>query len=316
MLELVFLGTGSGVPTPKRNLSSLYCRYEGDSWLWDCGEGTQRQLFKAGLNFMGIDRIFITHWHADHWAGIIGLMQTMNLEKRTAPLHVYAPEAERFLGDILDLDYWGPRFKIIPTDVPYRGKEITALHTTKEYEILSIPVKHGIPAVSYAFKEADRINVDIKKAETIYGLKQGPLVGQLKDKGSVEYKGRRIKLMDVALVKRGVKVVYSGDTKICETMAAISTGADVLIHETTFASAAEMEGTQHSTPEAAARLAKEAGVKTLVLTHFSRRYLDVSDLVAKAKKILPSSIAASDFLRLRIRDDGTETDNIRDRKPA
>ena len=114
MLEIVFLGTGSGIPSKRRNHAAIWLRYEGETLLWDCGEGTQRQLLKAGINFMKIDRIFITHWHADHWAGLIGLIQTMNLEKRRKALHIYGPDAERFVGDILDLDYWGPRFRVVP----------------------------------------------------------------------------------------------------------------------------------------------------------------------------------------------------------
>ncbi|MBU0953549.1 MAG: ribonuclease Z [Nanoarchaeota archaeon] len=310
MLDLVFLGTGSGIPTPKRNLAAIWCRYEGECWLWDCGEGTQRQLFKAKLNFMKIDKIFITHWHADHWAGIIGLMQTMNLEKRTAPLTIYAPEAERFLGNILDLDYWGPRFKIKPVDVPYQGDAITVLHKTKTYQILSTPVQHGIPSVAYAFKEADTINVDIKKAEKKFGLKQGPAVGKLKSQGKLTYKGKTITLDDVGTVRRGIKVVYTGDTMVCDTVKTLATAADVLIHDATFGEE-DIKETKHAHPEEVAKLAHAAGVNHLVLTHFSRRYTDVSDLVATAKKAFPKTLAATDYLHLAISDRGLTTTHLR-----
>jgi ribonuclease Z len=165
MLEIVFLGTGSGIPTPSRNHAGIWLRYEGESMLWDCGEGTQRQIFKARLNFMKIDRIFITHWHADHWAGLIGLLLTMNLEHRIAPLYIYGPEADRFVSDILDLGYWRTSFKVMAETVPHEGKEITSLVKTPDFEITSIPVEHSVPAVAYCFKEHDRRNVDIKKAE-------------------------------------------------------------------------------------------------------------------------------------------------------
>ncbi|HDD35478.1 MAG TPA: ribonuclease Z [Candidatus Desulfofervidus auxilii] len=296
MLELVFLGTGSGIPTKKRNHAAIWLRYEGESFLWDCGEGTQRQLMIAKLSFMKINRIYITHWHADHWAGIIGLMQTMNLEKRRRNLYIYGPDAERFVNDILDLDYWGPRFRVIAKNVPYEGREITTIFKTKRFEIQSIPVKHSVPAVAYCFKEYDRWNVDIKKAEKLYGLKQGPLVGKLKRDGILKFKGKTIKLEDVGILRKGVKVVYSGDTQTCKNLEKISENADILITDATFEE--EQETRMHSGAKDAAKLAKKMGVKKLVLTHFSRRYVDVRPLVEEAKKIFPNTVAAEDFMKI------------------
>ncbi len=299
MLEIVFLGTGSGIPSRKRNHAAIWLGYEGDSMLWDCGEGTQKQLMKSGISFMKVDRIFITHWHADHWAGLIGLMQTMNMEKRKEPLFIYAPEAERFISDLLDLGYWGPRFRIIPKDVPFEGGEITTIHSTKPFDILSVPVNHTVPAVAYCFKEKDKVNVDIKKAEELYGLRQGPLVGKLKDKGKITYKGEEIKLEDVGIVLKGIKVVYSGDTKSCETLSRLAEGADVLIQDATFES--ERENRMHAGAKEAAILAKKTGVEKLILTHFSRRYTDVSVLVAEAKKQFDNVAAAEDFMKITLK---------------
>ncbi|MBI4176180.1 MAG: ribonuclease Z [Candidatus Aenigmarchaeota archaeon] len=302
MLEIVFLGTVSGIPTRKRNHSSIWLQYSSEteeSLLWDCGEGTQRQMLKAGVNFMRIGGIFITHWHADHWAGIIGLLQTMNLEKRTEPLRIYGPEAERFVDDILDLGYWGPRFEVVPVEVPFEGSGITGLYKSKDFEILSTPVRHNIPAAAYCFKENDAWGVDIKKAEKLYGLKTGPLVGKLKEHGEIEFKGRKIRLEDVGIVKRGIKVVYSGDTKYSENLVKLASGADMLIHEATFL---ETEaGDMHSSPKDAAMVANQAGVKKLVLTHFSRRYQDAKPLEDDARKAFPDTVAAEDLMRLTLK---------------
>ncbi len=267
--------------------------------LFDCGEGTQRQLMKARLSFMKLKHIFITHWHADHWLGLIGLLQTMGLEGRTEPLFIHAPEAERFVSDILDLGYWGPRFRVIPKDVPYEGDDVAPVMKSKEYEILSIPVKHSVPAVAYAFKEKGAVNVDIKKAEKLYGLKQSPMVGKLKKEGKVTYKGKTIKLEDIAIVKKGVKAVYSGDTKPCRNMETISEGADLLIHEATFEE--EKESRMHAGAKEAAQLARKAGVGELILTHFSRRYVDVSPLVDEARKIFPKTVAARDYMKVSLK---------------
>ena len=298
MLEIVFLGTGSGIPTKRRNHSAIWLRYEGEHMLWDCGEGTQRQLLNAGTNFMKIDRIFITHWHADHWAGLIGLIQTMNLEKRRRTLHIYGPEAERFVSDILDMDYWGPRFRIVPETLPAEGDEITTILKTRDFQILSTPVNHTVPAVAYCFREKDRVNVNLKKAGR-FGLGQGPLIGKLKARGEIEYKGQVVRLEDVSDVSPGLKVVYSGDTKPCRTLEKISQDADVLIHDATFVE--EKENRMHAGAKEAAQIAKKANVKKLVLTHFSRRYQDTRTLQERAEKIFKNTVVAEDFMRLNLR---------------
>jgi ribonuclease Z len=299
MLEIVFLGTGSGIPSKKRNPAAIWLQYESECMLWDCGEGTQRQLMNAGLNFMKIGKIFISHWHADHWAGLIGLMQTLNLEKRKKPLWIYGPEAERFVGDILDLDYWGPRFRIIPKNVPFEGSEVSTVLKEGKFKILSIPVEHTVPSVAYAFQENDSWNVDIKKAEQLYGLKQGPLVGKLKDKGSLVFKGKTISLEEVGILKPGIKLAYSGDTRPCKNLITLSKDADLLICDATFAE--EMKTKMHSGAKEAGQLAKKAGVKQLALTHFSRRYQDVRELEKEAKKAFPNTIVAEDFMRIKLK---------------
>ena len=300
MLEIVFLGTGSSIPSKRRNLSSVWLSYSDSCMLFDCGEGTQRQLLYAGLNFMKIDHIFITHWHADHWAGLIGLMQTMNMEKRKRPLHIYGPEAERFVGDLLDLDYWGPGFQVQAHNIPYEGHEISVAVDEPEFQVLSVPSRHSVPSVAYAFKEKDRVNVDIEKAG-LYGIKQGKAVGKLKEQGFLEVKGKKVKLEDVALVKLGVKTVYSGDTAPSENVVDLAKNADLLIHEATMEE--DIVKRMHTSPRQAGQVAKKANAKRLLLTHFSRRYSDVAPLVDEAKKEFPEAIAAEDFMHIKLKID-------------
>lgn len=302
MIEIVFLGTGASVPSRNRNLASVWMQYsaaEGESMLFDCGEGTQSQMMRAGLSFMKINRIFITHWHADHWAGLIGLVQTMNLEKRRLPLHVYAPEAERFIDNLLQLGYWAPRFRIVPVDCPFEGSEISSLYKSREFEVLSSPARHSVPAVLYCLREKERVRVDIRKAERLFGLRQGRLVGRLKAEGRVLFKGKEIRVGDVAEVSEGLKVVYTGDTQVCENLLKISRNADVLIHDSTFES--KDETIMHAAAGEAAETARKAGVRHLILTHFSRRYQDVSEMEKEARKIFPDTIAARDFLRVTVK---------------
>lgn len=298
MLEIVFLGTGSGVPSTKRKPSSIWLQYGEDAMLWDCGEGTQMQMMKARTSFMRVDRIYITHWHADHWAGLIGLMQTMNMEGRKKDLHIYGPEAERFVSDLLDLDYWGPRFRVIPHNIPFQGSAVTKVHETKDYSIFSIPVKHSVPSVGYAFHEKDVWNVDIKKANKL-GLQQGPLVGKLKREGKVKVGRKTVTMKQVGYIKKGIQVAYTGDTEPCRNLEKLSSGVDLLIHDATFME--ESEGRMHGDVKAAAKLAKKSGVKELMLTHFSRRYVDVEPLGEEARKIFKATKVAKDLMRVRIK---------------
>jgi ribonuclease Z len=298
MLDIVFLGTGSGIPSKRRNPASIRLQYEDEAFLWDCGEGTQKQLMMARTSFMKVDRIFITHWHADHWAGIIGLMQTMNMEGRKKALHVYGPEAERFVGDLLDLDYWGPRYRVIAHNVPFEGSELTPAYESKKFSILSIPVKHSVPAVGYAFHERDVWNVDIQKAGR-FGLRQGPLVGRLKRDGKVTVGGKTVTLEQVGYVKKGVRAAYTGDTEPCKNLEKLCQGADLLIHDATFLE--EMESRMHGDVKAAARLASRCGVGELILTHFSRRYTDIRPLKDEAVKIFRRTRVAEDLMRIRLK---------------
>jgi ribonuclease Z len=167
------------------------------------------------------------------------------------------------------------------------------------FKVLSIPVEHTVPSVAYAFQEDDSWNVDIKKAEALYGLKQGPLVGKLKEKGSIELKGKKISLEEVGIHKPGIKLVYSGDTRPCQNLLTISKAADLLIHDATFAE--EDESKMHSGAKEAAQIARKAGVSQLYLTHFSRRYQDIRELEKEAKKFFPNTVVAEDFMRIKLK---------------
>lgn len=301
MLEIVFVGTGAAIPTMKRSLASVWMKYsseQSEALLFDCGEGAQLRLMNARLGFMKIDHIFISHWHADHWSGLLGLLQTMNLEGRRKPLHVYGPEADRFVDAILELGYWAPRYQVIAHEVPFEGDEMTTVYQSKDFAILSTPARHSVPAVVYCFKENDKVNVDLEKAKR-FGLGQGRLVGQLKAKGSVVVKGKRVKLDQVASIKPGLKVVYTGDTKSCATLDAIAKDADLLIHDSTFED--EKATAMHAGAVQAAETAKKAGVQQLILTHFSRRYPDISELEKKARAVFPNTRAAKDLMKIRMK---------------
>lgn len=298
MIVVTFLGTVSGIPSKERNHPSLVIEYFGeekDTLLFDCGEGTQLQLMKANISFMKINKIFITHWHADHFAGLIPLIQTMNLEKRKKELKIFGPEAEKFVSTILSLGYFGCKFPVKPINVPLEGGEISLIDEDEEYEVYSIPVLHSIPSVAYCFKEKDRWKIDEKKLKEL-GLKRGYWLRKLKAQGKAVYKGREIKIEEIGKIKKGLKIVYSGDTKPCDNIVKISMDADLLIHDATFLE--EQEGKAHADVKQAAKIAKKANVKQLILTHISRRYKNAEELEAEAKKVFENTRVAYDLMKV------------------
>ncbi|MCX6815717.1 MAG: ribonuclease Z [Candidatus Aenigmarchaeota archaeon] len=301
-IEVTFLGTTAGIPTKYRNHASIHLNYRSENefcYLFDCGEGTQRQIFSAGLNFMRINEIFISHWHADHFAGLLGLMETMNLEQRQKALTIFGPEATEFVNTLLDLGYASKKFDVIPVDVPYEGEDIANLLETDEFCIASIPVKHSIPAVAYAFIEKDRVKIDKEKTKLLGLPEKGPIYKKMKETGHVLFKNKKIMLGDVSKIERGKKIVYSGDTMATNNMIKIAAGADLLIHDSTFFTDSLEKDYKHTTLDEVLEIAGKAAVKQLILTHISRRYQDVDELKEKIKDY-PNVKLAKDFMQVVI----------------
>ena len=300
-IEVTFLGTTAGIPTKYRNHAAIHLLYRSEQefqTLFDCGEGTQRQIFTAGLNFMRLDNIFISHWHADHFAGLLGLMETMNLEKRQKELAIFGPEAGNFVEGLLDLGYASKNFPIVAKDVPFEGNEVTTLLDDPEFSIVSIPAKHGIPAASFAFVEKDRVKIDKEKAHKLGLPAQGLIYRKIKENGSAEFKGKTIELDEIALIEKGKKVVYSGDTMVTKNMLKLAEGADLLIHDSTFFEEDVFDKQyRHTTFEDVLKIAQEAKVKEVILTHISRRYQNV-ELMKEKLKDYPNAKIAKDFMKV------------------
>ena len=299
-IEVTFLGTTAAIPTKYRNHAAIYVTYRSEnefSYLWDCGEGTQRQIFTAGLNFMRLNEIFISHWHADHFAGLLGLLETMSLENRQKQLSIFAPEAERFVPSLTNLGYSTKDFPIVAKSVYHDGSSIQTLVDEQEFQIQSMPMRHGIPAVAYALVEKDRIKIDSEKAKKLGLPEKGPIFRTLKENGEAVFKGQKIRLEDVSNITKGKKVVYSGDTLVNRNMLKLAENADLLIHDSTFFAEMKEEGYKHATFEDVIKLAKEASVKQVVLTHISRRYQDIQELKEKISKHENVRIA-KDFMKV------------------
>jgi ribonuclease Z len=296
MLSITFLGTGAACPSIERNVAGLAVAREGETLLFDCGEGTQRQMMRYGVSF-AFREIFFTHYHADHMLGVTGLMRTMGLQDRTLPVTLYGPRgAERILGAAISLGIERNRFPIEIRELA-AGERIAR----EEYDIVVFPTDHRADTVGYALAERTRLgrfNPDLARE---LGVPEGPLWGKLHKGETVELPdGRRVGPADlVGSPRRGRIVVYTGDTRPSLTVVEAARGADLLIHDSTFGEEErERAGeTGHSTAAQAAEVAREAGARRLVLTHISPRYTrEAPELLAEAKAVFPDSVVARDGL--------------------
>ncbi len=300
MLTLTFLGTGAAVPTIDRNVSGLALQREGETILFDCGEGNQRQMMRYGVGF-SFTEIFFTHYHADHILGVTGLLRTMGLQDRTAPVTLYGPRgAQRVLNTAISLGIERNKFPV----------EIVELRPgdrlpREEYDIVVFETEHRADTIGYALVEHTRLGRFHPERARELGIPEGPLWGRLHKGETIGLEdGRSIAPADlVGEPRAGRTVVYSGDTRPCLPLIEAARGADLLVHEATFGSE-ELERareTGHSTAAEAARVALDAGVRRLVLTHISPRYTrDAPELLAEARAVFPETIIARDGLMVDV----------------
>ncbi len=288
MLKVTFLGTSASIPTVDRSLPSIALRGK-ELYLFDCGEGAQRQMMKYKIGFGSVKAIFISHLHLDHFLGIFGLMETLRLSSSFAQkLTIFAPKG--FQGalinkwDFLDL------------------QEIKAGELLRDSEaaISAFRVKHDRESFGFVYKEHDRLKFYEEKAHKL-GLK-GVLFREIQEKGHVMVGRKKINLDDVTWTKKGRKIVYAGDCLPSKSTVDAAKDADILIHEATFARefGKEAKERNHSTAEQAAKIAKEAGAKQLVLTHMSGRYNDTAELLKEAREIFQNTVVAEDGLALQL----------------
>jgi ribonuclease Z len=300
-LSIIFLGTGGSWPTVKRNVSSVALKRAGEILLFDCGEGTQRQFQKSSLSYMQISKIFITHFHGDHFLGIPGLIQTMQLNDRDIPLYIYGPKGMNdLLVQLLSLGYFKPNYPVISQELD--GGDILEF---EGYKINVIRANHGVPALAYCLVENMRPGKFDKPKALSLGIPEGPLFSKLQKGETISLKDGRKITPDVVLghERKGRKIVFSGDTRPMKEMVEFAKDADVLIHEATFESELEDVAGEygHTTAAQAAEIAKEANVEKLFLIHISPRYIDYRLLEEDARKIFKESFVPKDFQEIDIK---------------
>lgn len=318
MLSVTFLGTSAARPTVERGVSAIALQREGETLLFECGEGTQRQMMRYGVSF-SLNEIFVTHFHADHFLGITGLVRTLGLQGREAPLHLYGPRgAKRTLSQATELGV-----ERAPFEVVVRELKAGQVLPRDGYDLEVIGVDHGRGAVGFALREHRRLGRFNPDRARELGVPEGPLWGRLHRGETVEFDERaddgtsvRRRVGPGELVgpdRPGRLVVYSGDTRPCAAVVDAAQAADLLIHEATFGAEEKdrAKETLHSTAQEAAQVALAARVRRLVLTHISARYSAAPGLLRdEAREVFGETIVAKDGMEIEVPypDEGGEPD--------
>lgn len=293
-MKIVFLGTGGTYPSKVRNVTSVAVQLPGEVVMFDCGEGTQRQLMRSSVSFMKIRKIFISHLHADHFLGLPGLIQSMSLNGREQALSIYGPRGtKRNVSSMLALGYFRPGFSVTTKDLKPGGSV-----NFETYTVRCAKADHSVPCLAFSLEEGPRAGrFDLKKARKL-GIPEGPLFRRLQEGRPVRLGSTTIMPEEVLGPRRsGRKIVYSGDTKPSREIIRLARDADVLIHDCTLDSshAAMAADFGHSTASEAAQVAKAAGARRLFLVHISPRYDDHSVLEDEARRVFKASTVAQDL---------------------
>ncbi|MGG6293532.1 ribonuclease Z [Leptolyngbya sp. AN02str] len=301
-MQITFLGTSSGVPTRSRNVSSIAVRLpqRAEVWLFDCGEGTQHQILRSDVKISQITRIFVTHMHGDHVYGLMGLLASCGLAGNPSRIDIYGPpKLEEYLRAC-------GRYSQTHFSYPVKVHTVQPglVFEDSEFSVHCTPLTHRVPAFGYRISEKDKPGrFNVEQAMQM-GIPSGPLYGRLKRMEVVTLPdGRVINGADLCgETQIGRSFVYCTDTIYCDNAVELARNADVLVHEATFAHQdAELAYQRlHSTSTMAAQVALNAGVKKLIMTHFSPRYapgnaIEFADLLKEAQAIFPNTVMAHDF---------------------
>ncbi|MCL4447241.1 MAG: ribonuclease Z [Thermoplasmatales archaeon] len=296
-IRLYFLGTGGSWPTPQRNTLSLGVRINDEAILFDCGESAQTALMKSSLSLMKIKKIFITHFHGDHFLGLPGLIQTMSFYGRQDPLEIYGPiGASTVLGNLLSIGYYSLNFEIRIEELKGNGSLDFG-----DYSISFAKANHTIPALCYSLKEKEYAKLEESKIKNLKVPRH--LLEKIRKEGSAVANGKMITIDDISAgVRKGRKISYSGDTRRDESLLDLFRDSTVLIHESTGEKSNENKVISygHSTGKDAAIQARDSNSKKLILVHFSPRYNDIKPILEEAKSVFPNVTAAEELMELEV----------------
>ena len=295
-MQIVFLGTSCAKPTKERNHSSVFLSYGSEGILFDCGEGTQRQLTLAGIKPSKISKILITHWHGDHVLGLSGFIQSLGMSDYDKTLKIYGPKGTK------------KHFEYMKKSVEFQDKieiEIKEVegkfYENSDYTLFAEKVEHSIPALGFRFVEKDKRRINVSYVKKL-GIPEGPLLGKLQEGESITWKNKKVTADEATRTIPGKIITYLVDSIPSENSLKLAQDADVFICESTYDSSFEEKAAEHMhmTAKQAASIANQANVKKLILTHFSTRYKTTHELEEDAKDIFQNVTAAKDFMKFNL----------------
>jgi len=302
-MKIRVLGTSSAFPTKYRNHSANLIKYSGELLLFDCGEGTQRQIRIAKENPQKISSIFISHWHGDHSFGISGLMQSMGMNRRTKKLRIYGPvgtkEKINMLMKVFESDKLSYTVEVFDID----PKNVETIYENNLYKINAMKLVHTVDCIGFSFVEKDKIRINTDYLKSIGVPVMHPELKKLALEKNIEIDGKKINYKKSTYKELGKKVTIILDSSYDEKLVKLSKDSDLLICECTFSNKVKESAKKggHMTSKEAAKLAKLSDSKKLLLTHFSQRYKSVDELKSEAKSIYKKEIImAKDFMELKV----------------
>lgn len=297
MIDLIFLGTACMAPTKERSHPAVLLSYGAENLLFDCGEGTQRQLKIAGIKPARITKLLISHWHGDHILGIPGLMSTMGAEQHSGVLDIYGPKGTKEYISLMVHSF------VSKDLIEFRVHEVLdgKIFENEDFALYAAPLKHSAPCIGYSFVEKEKRKMNLSACKKL-NVTPGPLMGKLQAGQSITLNGRKITPEEATTLVPGKKIVYLTDTRPCNNALKLAEKADLLITDATYKNDQQdkAESHFHLTTQEATQIANEAGVKKLVLTHISQRYKNAKELEQEARQYFDDTLAAVDFMKVSV----------------
>jgi ribonuclease Z len=299
--EFIALGTSSQVPTRRRNHNGYFLRWDDEGFLFDPGEGTQRQMTFGDLPASAIHRVLVSHFHGDHCLGLAGIIQRLSLDRCDHPVPVHYPASgQEYFDRLRHASIYYPAVDLEPSPVAGPDDALFPIATTERYVLYAHALDHGVPAYGYRLEErAGRTFLPERLAAA--GV-AGAAVARLAREGAIDVDGRTVTLAEVSVERRGTVFAFVMDTRACPGAVALARDADLLVMEATYAGDDQAMATAHGhcTAADAARTARDAGARALAITHFSQRYTTTDAHLAEAREIFPATVALEDLARVAI----------------